>query len=55
MTVKQLMIGSLLGAGAIGLMIHRLPRQNSKDQKAADKQASAPAVPASLPATKTVG
>jgi hypothetical protein len=37
MTVKQILIGSLLGASAIGLMLHRLPKFSAAGFKAATK------------------
>lgn len=40
MTVKQLIIGTLLGASAIGLMLHRLPKQAVKGIKLVEKQAA---------------
>jgi hypothetical protein len=37
MTVKQILIGGLLSASAIGLMVHRLPKLSSSGLKAAGK------------------
>jgi hypothetical protein len=47
MTVKQLLIGTLVGMTAVGAMLHRLPRQAVKNTRSDIK----PTAKASTPAT----